>query len=1286
MSILEIDVTKSMCIRSQKDILAENRLQSIVTDWKTDEHELSQGDLSGHISLNSSQNLDLSMPNINLTNKIDEIQKMRLYLSFPLKRLYALGRGSSSIVYKTVRLNNLKIYAEKVLVVQDPIKKRQIIREIDSLRSMFSGKDESSSNFDKNTNRDDRSSSPEKTYPLSQHYQRRHPISSKFNDEAAADDIQNLETPKVRINQKSSCQYIVELYDVLQNPLDGTLSLCLEYMNNGSLQDIVNKGGCSNEMILSSISYQILCGLSFLHNLRMVHRDVKPSNILLTLDGRIKLSDFGLAKTMDLGHSMADSFIGTFEYMAPERLSGESYSFSSDIWSFGLSIHTLALGKFPYNNKKGFWELLHITQQDEGRPLPSSDLFSSDFISFIASSTVKNLQDRHSASQLLDHTFVSSKQAIIPLELWNEFLEDLERKHLEKLKEGTLSGRKSAGKGGPVPPLNGRASEKGSNRDGAGKPPLPVGKQRQLSPRSSPRTNNSSSSTAALMTTPSSESKSTKSSEKSAKNSTPTGREKILQSNAGANPATARLVAGPPLKSNITQASTKQSNNSTPVTNGSNKYSSPRPPNPSKQASLPSIPTINSTSSKSSSPSRITSKNSSHTNALPIMVPHLASNNPSSQIIVVPTRRLSLHVEKALESNEVLALVSEWGKFVVNYFRYEMKQHQQQHQQQSSSNLPPREKNHLPSSPQKQIPFDKKSLFVTKSVVKSLSADINYNEEKLLELFQCKIKDIQLELGHIIHYFDKKHTVTAQSKKIQEEAGKKLYSPTLLSERDASQQKQLKKNSPLPSPIPLQKQSSLNKNKDNSRDNSPSHVFPKKPVKPSAEVNPSSFHHQSLTVMIDESIPPMKKKSIKSVSDFDSELSPTKTSSINSAKLGKDGNHIESFPSSTETLGLTTLMIDTLQRKEDDGKRKQSFSLRRSLTDNMIRDSDNDTMMIRSLDSKLPNLSPRPPVPSSNLNASSKQLKDLRNSGLERVNVTADVDFNNLDMSTSFARKSSSRRSNIRLSSTSDDDLVTSKLEERRARNTLDPALIPDFIETKTIKRKVSEAKEVMEAAAVMQRSYTNSRKSSVHCIAAAVVDEEMFSYCNTADNSDLEEGNEKERTFSRKLAVVEETSKPVMDREDSVLLDMSSILEESMNQEYSSFIRYSHEDQQDEAPEIFIDEDEDDEIGEQTVETVESFIPSPISTPNKPFFVDSPKLKERKKQEEREERKTKARGSQDYSMVFDETPPENFYKSSTNFIEEHGIALRISKADRKETIAIGDSYDNEEFEEYHDD
>uniref|UniRef100_A0A3P8VM56 Ribosomal protein S6 kinase related b n=2 Tax=Cynoglossus semilaevis TaxID=244447 RepID=A0A3P8VM56_CYNSE len=88
------------------------------------------------------------------------------------------------------------------------------------------------------------------------------------------------------------------------------------------------------------------CGLDFLHNLGVIHRDVKMENILLTDNGHLRLADFGLSRRLERG-GRAFTICGTIQYMAPEVLSGGPYNHAADWWSLGILLFSLVTGKFP---------------------------------------------------------------------------------------------------------------------------------------------------------------------------------------------------------------------------------------------------------------------------------------------------------------------------------------------------------------------------------------------------------------------------------------------------------------------------------------------------------------------------------------------------------------------------------------------------------------------------------------------------------------------------------------------------------------------------------------------------------------------------------------------------------------------------------------------------------------------------------------------------------------------------------------------------------------------------
>ncbi|GAB1861900.1 mitogen-activated protein kinase kinase [Camponotus japonicus] len=149
---------------------------------------------------------------------------------------------------------------------------------------------------------------------------------------------------ELKVLHECNFAHIVGFYGAFYS--DGEISICMEYMDGGSLDLILKKAGRIPESILGTITSAVLKGLSYLRDKHAImHRDVKPSNILVNSAGEIKICDFGVSG--QLIDSMANSFVGTRSYMSPERLQGTHYSVQSDVWSLGLSLVEMAIGMYP---------------------------------------------------------------------------------------------------------------------------------------------------------------------------------------------------------------------------------------------------------------------------------------------------------------------------------------------------------------------------------------------------------------------------------------------------------------------------------------------------------------------------------------------------------------------------------------------------------------------------------------------------------------------------------------------------------------------------------------------------------------------------------------------------------------------------------------------------------------------------------------------------------------------------------------------------------------------------
>ncbi|CAM0912747.1 unnamed protein product [Alopecurus aequalis] len=210
---------------------------------------------------------------------------------------------------------------------------------------------------------------------------------------------------ELKISLSTQCQYVVTCYQCFY--VNGVISIALEYMDGGSLADFLKTVRTVPEPYLAAICKQVLKGLMYLHHEKhIIHRDLKPSNILINHWGEVKISDFGVSAIISSSSAQRDTFTGTYNYMAPERISGQKHGYMSDIWSLGLVMLECATGNFPYPSPDSFYELLEAVV-DQPPPSAPSDQYSPEFCSFISACIQKKAEDRSSAQILLDHPFLS---------------------------------------------------------------------------------------------------------------------------------------------------------------------------------------------------------------------------------------------------------------------------------------------------------------------------------------------------------------------------------------------------------------------------------------------------------------------------------------------------------------------------------------------------------------------------------------------------------------------------------------------------------------------------------------------------------------------------------------------------------------------------------------------------------------------------------------------------------------------------------------------------------------
>lgn len=152
--------------------------------------------------------------------------------------------------------------------------------------------------------------------------------------------------------------------------------IVMELMPGDTLKDLVDRRGAipANEAI--RLTLDVIEGLREAHRLGVIHRDIKPSNCFLMPDGRVKVGDFGLSKSLDSTQQLTTSgaFLGTILYASPEQIRGESVDFASDVYSLGATLYHLLTGRAPFQHENPTAVLAKIISED---PPPIRDINAS---------------------------------------------------------------------------------------------------------------------------------------------------------------------------------------------------------------------------------------------------------------------------------------------------------------------------------------------------------------------------------------------------------------------------------------------------------------------------------------------------------------------------------------------------------------------------------------------------------------------------------------------------------------------------------------------------------------------------------------------------------------------------------------------------------------------------------------------------------------------------------------------------------------------------------------------
>src|SRR3954470_11521186 len=241
-------------------------------------------------------------------------------------------------------------------------------------------------------------------------------VAIKMLDERHSQDEQFVERFRREAKNAAGLSHpnIVSIYD--RGQAEGTYYIAMEYLEGRTLKELLITRGPTPMTVAIDYARQILSALGFAHRHGIVHRDIKPHNVVVAPDGRLKVTDFGIARSGTSQMTETGSIIGTAQYLSPEQAKGAPVTPASDIYSVGIVLYEMLTGLVPFT---GDTPLEIAMKHLSTTPLPPSEArpdVPHELDSIVLRALAKNPEDRYQSAEEMDVDLarVARGQAVAP--------------------------------------------------------------------------------------------------------------------------------------------------------------------------------------------------------------------------------------------------------------------------------------------------------------------------------------------------------------------------------------------------------------------------------------------------------------------------------------------------------------------------------------------------------------------------------------------------------------------------------------------------------------------------------------------------------------------------------------------------------------------------------------------------------------------------------------------------------------------------------------------------------